>query len=89
MLYKQRNDRFLYQMVLILCKKHITVPESLRWGPSGWDGVAVLEGSEVRLVVDLSIPTDRQLMERRPDLVAYYRELRRIVIYEVDRRTAM
>ena len=61
----------------------ITVPESLRWGPSGWDGVAVLEGSEVRLVVDLSIPTDRQLMERRPDLVAYYRELRRIVIYEV------
>ena len=22
----------------------ITVPESLRWGPSGWDGVAVLEG---------------------------------------------
>ena len=33
--------------------------------------------------IDLSIPTDRQLMERRPDLVAYYRELRRIVIYEV------
>ena len=28
-------------------------------------------------------PTDRQLTERRPDLVAYYRELRRIVIYEV------
>ena len=83
-LYKQRHDRVLYQMVLMLCKKHnITVPESLRWGPSGWDGVAVLEGSEVRLVVDLSIPTDRQLTERRPDLVAYYRELRRIVIYEV------
>ena len=71
-------------MVLILCKKHnITVPESLRWGPSGWDGVAVLEGSEVRLVVNLSIPTDQQLTERRPGLLTYYRELRRIVIYEV------
>ena len=33
--------------------------------------------------VDLSIPTDRQLTEKRPDLVAYYRELRYIVIYEV------
>ena len=37
----------------------------------------------MRLVVDLSIPTDRQLTERRPDLVAYYRELRRIVIFEI------
>ena len=83
-LYKQRHDRVLYQLMLMLCKKHsITVPESLKWGPSGWDGVAVLEGSEVRLVVDLSIPTDRQLTERRPDLVAYYRELGRIVIYEI------
>ena len=66
------------------CKKHnITVPESLKWGPSGWDGVAVLESSEVRLVVDLSIHIDRQLTERRPDLVAYYQEPRRIVIFEV------
>ena len=37
----------------------------------------------MRLVVDLSIPTDRQLTERRADLVAYYQELRRIVIYEI------
>ena len=46
--------------------------------------MAVLESSEVRLVVDLSIPTDRQLTERRPDLVAYYWELRRIVVYEIE-----
>ena len=47
------------------------------------DGVIVLDGSEVRLVVDLSTPTDQQLTERRLDLVAYYWELRRIVIYEI------
>lgn len=57
--------------------------ESLKWEPSGWDEVTVLEGSEVRLVVDLSIPTDQQLTERRPDLVAYYWELRHIGIYEI------
>ena len=63
----------------MLCKKHrITVPESLKWGPSGWDEVAVIDSSEVRLVVDLHIPTDWQLTERRPDLFA---DLPRIQMY--------
>ena len=83
-LYKERHDRVLYQLVLMLCRKYgISLPEALKWGPSGWDGVAVLESDEVKFTVDLSIPTDRQMTERRPDLIAYFRETRRIVIFEI------
>ena len=61
----------------------MTVPEGLRWEHTGWVGVAVLDSPKAKLVVDRSIPTDRQLTERRPDLVAYFRELKHIVIFEI------
>lgn len=32
------------------------------------------EGKEVKMAVDFSIPTDRQIMERRPDMVLYQKK---------------
>ena len=43
----------------------------MKWGTSGWSGVGVLESSEVKLLLDVSTPTDRMVTERRPDLVVF------------------
>ena len=83
-LYKARHDRILYQLVLVLSEGYkIPIPESMRWTLTGWSGTGVLEANGVKLKVDLSIPTDRALTERRPDLIAFFSESRRIVIFEV------
>ncbi len=69
-LHKERHDRMLYRLMMTLSRKYgLTVPEGLRWGPDGWNGVAVLEGPDANISVDLSIPTDKQMKARRPDLV--------------------
>ena len=73
----------MYQMMLALAKKlGVMVPDSMKWGVNGWHGVAVLSGDKAKIVVDLSIPTDRQLTERRPDKVLHLKDERRIVILE-------
>lgn len=43
----------------------------------------VLKGSRVKIVADVSIPTDRALEARRPDLVVCLRYLQTILILEV------
>ena len=43
----------------------------------------MLEKVSINLVVDRSIPTDRQLKERRPGLVAYFASRKGIIIFEV------
>ena len=84
MLYKQCYDRILYQLVLALCRKlGLSMPEALKWGSLGWDGVGVMEGNNVKLAVDISIPTDRQMTEWRPHLIAYFWESRCIVIFKI------
>ena len=60
----------------------VRVPDSMKWGVSGWHGVAALDGTRAKLLVDLSVPTDRQLTERRPDILLYLKEKREIVILE-------
>ena len=83
-LYKERHDRVVYRLMLALCKKlTIKVPDSMKWSIDGWKGVAALEGGEAKLLVDLTIPTDRQLEERRPDLVLFLKRQRKIVVLEV------
>ena len=83
-LHKERHDRVVYRLMLALAAKYqLAVPQGLRWGPDGWNGVAVLEGPDAKLSVDLSIPTDKQLTARRPDLVAYLCKEKVIVIFEV------
>ena len=78
------HDRVVYQkMMLALAKKlDVMVPTSMKWGVDGWHGVAVLSGGKAKIVVDLSVPTDRQLSERRPDLMLHLKESQRIVILE-------
>ena len=83
-LYKERHDRVLYQVVLALMRKYsIKPPEWMKWSFSGWAGVGVLLGDQVKLVVDVSTPTERQLRERRPDLIVYDYASRRALIFEV------
>ena len=73
----------VYRVMLALAKKlDVRVPDSMKWGIDGWHGVAVLCGDKAKIVVDLSIPTDRQLSERRPDLVLHLKGERKIVILE-------
>jgi len=82
-LIKQRHDRVVYRLMLALCKKlNIKVPDALMWSIDGWKGVAALEGCEAKLLVDLTVPTDRQIEERRPDLVLYLKGQQRIVVME-------
>jgi len=52
--------------MLVLCKKfNIKVPDLMKWGVDGWRGVVALERGEAKLLVDLSVPTDRQLEASR------------------------
>ena len=44
--------------------------------------MAALSGAKVKIVVDLSIPTDRQIPDRRPDIVQYLKGERKNVILE-------
>ena len=74
----------LYQVVRSICHRHnIRVPERLRWRNGEWNGVAVLERNDLKLCVDVSVPTDRQLTERRPDLIVFAKEKRKIIIFDV------
>ena len=70
-------------MLALAAKYQLAVPQGLRWWPDRWNGVAVLEGPEAKLSVDLSIPTDKQLTAQRPDLVAYLCKEKVIVIFRV------
>ena len=82
--YKERHDRVLYQLVRAVSNHfELTLPKSLQWGLEGWSGVAVMENSKVKVTVDVSVPTDRELTERRPDLIVYDRSVKRISILEV------
>ena len=42
-----------------------------------------LRGDKAKLVVDVSIPTDRDLTARRPDIIVYLKECNLAVILEV------
>ena len=46
----------------------------------GWSGVAVMENSEAKVSIDVSVPTDRDLTECRPDFIVYDKCERRISI---------
>ena len=82
--HKERHDRVLYQVVRALSKRWgLTMPDSLRWGTEGWNGVACLENSDVKLAIDVSVPTDRELTARRPDLISYSKGDKRIHIFDV------
>lgn len=82
--YKARHDRVLYQLVLGLASKFkLTLPESLKWGCEGWSGVGVIENSQMKLVIDISLPTDEEFTARRPDLIAYAKCEQRAIIFEV------
>ena len=82
-LYKERHDRVIYQLLKAFARKlEVVVPGSIKWGVDGWHGVAALEGARAKIAVDLSVPTDRQLSDRRPDLILYLKGERKIVILE-------
>ena len=83
-LYKERHNKVLYQIVRMLTAKFdIVLPNDLQWGLAGWKGVGVLEGKDMKLVIDVSIPMDRQLSATRPDLIVYSWRTKCIFILEV------
>ena len=82
-LYKERHDRVVYRLMMALAKRlDVTVPDSMKWGVDGWHGVTALYGAKAKIMVDLSVPTDRQLPDKRPDIVLYLKGERKIVILE-------
>ena len=83
-LYKERHDRVLYQIVRMLAAKFdIVLPSDLQWGLAGWKGVGVLEGKNLKFVIDISVPTDQQLSATRPYLIVYSWRTKCIFILEV------
>lgn len=61
----------------------IKIPHSMSWGLTGWQE---LTGENTIMKVDQSIPTDRQLTSRRPDIVLHIKEGCCIVILECASR---
>ena len=45
--------------------------------------MGVLEDDRTKIVVDVSMPTDRELTSRRPDIVVFLKESNQITILEV------
>ncbi len=83
-LIKERHDRVLYQVVLAFARQYsIKLPEWMTWGYDGWAGVGELKNDKVKLVVDVSIPTESILTERRPDLILHHSPSRRAFTIEV------
>ena len=68
---------------MLAAKFDIALPSDLQWGPAGCKGVGVLEGKDLKLVVDVSVPTDRQLSATRLDLIVYSWRTKCISILEV------
>ena len=42
-----------------------------------------MRGDKAKLVVDVSIPTDKDLTARKPDIIVYLKECNQVVILEV------
>ena len=82
-LYKERHDRVIYQLLKAFAKKlEVVVPDSIKWGVDGWHGMAALERARAKIMVDMVVPTDRQLSDRRPDLILYLKGKQKIMILE-------
>ena len=76
-IYKERHDRVLYQLVRAVSDNlGLKVPKQLR-------APGVMGTSAKRLIIDQSLLTDREISDRRPDLVVRLTSQRRVVIFEV------
>ena len=84
-LIKERHNQVVYQMALALARgsQSLKVPNLWGWCAKGWQGVGVLDGNKKKLVLDVSMPTDRELTSRKPDIVMYLKERNQITILEV------
>lgn len=83
-LYKSRHDRVLFQVVRSLASAfNLSIPNHLIWTTTGWTGVGVLENEKVKLTIDVSNPTIAVMTERRPDLIVYLKEAKRILVMEI------
>jgi len=60
-----------------------SVPEGARLVGVKGSRLGVLDGDKAKLVVDVSMPTDRDLTTRRPDIIMHLKERNQIVILEV------
>ncbi len=81
--YTGRHNSVLYLLTRAMAEKlKLKVPESLKV-PGGGIRCGVIESRDATMLVDLCIPTDRQVKERKPDLVVRMVREKRIVIFEV------
>lgn len=81
--YKRRHDCVLFLLVRAITESmKMKIPENLKC-PGGGVRSGVIDGGKVIMLVDQCIPTDRQITERRPDLVVRMGGERKIVVYEV------
>ena len=76
MLYKERHDRVLYQLVKAVTKSlGLMLPERFQ-GVGGVVKSGVMGTAAKRILIDQAIPTDKILEHKRPDLT-------RVVIFEM------
>ncbi len=81
--YTSRHNSVLYLLTRAVAEKlKVKVPECLKV-PGGGIRCGVIESGNVTMLVDLCIPTDRQVKERKPDLVVRMVREKKIAIFEV------
>ena len=81
-LFKEHHDRVLYQLVCAVAGTlGLTIPKVLR-APRGEIAPGVMGTFAKRLIIDQT-SSDREISDRRPDLVVRLRSQRRVIIFEV------
>ncbi len=81
--YTTRHDSVLYLLVRAVAEKlNIKIPQSVR-KPGGGVRSGVIREKGVTLLIDLTLPTDRQTENRRPDLVVRLGKEKRVIVFEI------
>ena len=80
---KEHHDRVFYQLVCAVAGTlGLTIPKVLR-APRGKITPGVTGTFAKRLIIDQTLLTDREISDRRPDLVVCLRNQRRVIIFEL------
>ena len=74
----------LYQLVRAMARKYeVVIPNNLEISETGAAKPLSLENELVQMTVDYTMPTEQVIKERKPDLILYVKNQKRVEIFEV------